>query len=228
MIVCLAGPSGSGKTTLAKALALHFGWDFRENSAGLIISRDHKEHLNKEYNYQGDWGQVKVINESHKNPEFGLYFQQSIMAARKAILISQQSTGKSAVYDRGPLDPIVFYLNQVVHNLSESYAENIITEATGLLRYVDLIIRVPLQNPSMEIEDNGSRVANWYFQAKIDMMYDLAINLVQQAAKTNPLIFTKHPTHVMRTTTWDWEVRLKECIQKIESLDRKQYMGKLL
>lgn len=217
MIVTLAGASGSGKTTLAKALAEHFNWEFRENSAGLIMDNHHKEYMKEHFFYHGGEGQARVINRSHANPEFGLYFQQSIVQARKMLMSNTVGANKNAVYDRGPLDPIVFYLNQMVHNFNEEMAESFFQSCIPGLRYVDLIIRVPLQNPDCKIEDNGSRVANWFFQQKIDTLYDSAIKIVASMSNLNPLIFEKKPIKVSRTTTWDWDKRLAECIKFIES-----------
>lgn len=214
MIVCLAGASGSGKTTLAKAIAKQLGWEFKENSAGLIIHRDAKEYMANEWGYEGNIGQVNVINRSHNQPLFGRYFQMAIMNARNQLMSSTLASGKNAVYDRGPLDPIVFYLNQVVHNFSEDEAERFFESCIPGLRKVDIIIRVPLQNPGKAIEDNGARVANWYFQEKIDCLYDLAIKKAELILTKDPF-YTK-PIHVFRTTTWDWDARLKECLDFIE------------
>ena len=217
MIVCLAGPSGSGKTTLAKALAEHFNWKFKENSAGLIISNTHKDYMAAQFGYNGDLGQAEVINKSHKDPLFGLYFQQTIVEARIKLLHDTLAMGKNAIYDRGPLDPIVFYLNQVVNNFDEKTADRFFESCMPGLRNVDLIIRVPLQNPNCEIENNGSRIANWYFQMKIDLLYDQAIHIASWMVKKNHLLFENKPIRVTRTSTWDWGKRLTECIKMIEA-----------
>jgi len=218
MIVTLAGASGSGKTTLAKALAEHFGWVFKENSAGLIIADGHKEYMKKTWGYDGNWGQARVINFSHHNPDFGGYFQWSIIAARRKLMLDTLASGKNAIYDRGPLDPIVFWMNQIAHNLPQEESQKVIEGSMQGMRCVDLIIRVPLQNPNQYIENNGSRVPNWFFQKKIDILYDLAIHEVGLMQLQNPLFFEKKPIHILRTSTWDWDVRLNECIKKIESI----------
>lgn len=223
MIVTLAGPSGSGKTTLAKALAEHFDWEFRENSAGLIMDKHHKEYMKEHFKYEGGEGQRNVINRSHSDPAFGLYFQQSIVQARKMLLSNTVGRSVNAVYDRGPLDPIVFYLNQCVHNFDEATAESFFNSCIPGLRYVNLIIRVPLQNPALEIENNHARVANWWFQQKIDKLYDLSLSIVGHMAKVNPLIFEKQPISVFRTSTWDWKKRLEECIASIEKVKKENY-----
>lgn len=219
MIITLAGASGSGKTTLAKALAEHFGWEFKENSAGLIINAQHKEYMAAHWGYNGNAGQVEVINKSHRDPTFGLYFQQSIVEARRRLMMSTATNHINAVYDRGPLDPIVFYLNQVVHNFSEQVAESFFESCIPGLREVNLVIRVPLQNPECVIENNDSRVANWYFQQKIDNLYDQAARIVDHLSYVHSELFMGHKIHIFRTTTWSWEQRLKECIMKIESLN---------
>lgn len=218
MIVTLAGASGSGKTTLAKALAKHFGWEFRENSAGLIIAQAHKDHMSKTWGYDGGWGQTKVINESTKDPNFGSYFQWAIQAARRNLVTQAEASGKNAIYDRGPLDPMVFWMNQVSHNLPQEETEKFFQACIPAMSKVDLVIRVLLQNPDKHIENNGSRVNNFYFQSKIDILYDLAIHHVARLQQENPVLLYNHKINIHRTSTWDWDTRLKECIKKIESI----------
>lgn len=218
MKVVIAGASGSGKTTLAKALAESLGWKFQENSAGLIISPKDKEEMHIHWGYTGNWGQQRVINSSSQWVGFGKYFQESVLRARKLLI---ESSGR-AVYDRSALDPIVFWLNQVVHNVSQEETEGFIHQCVSGLREVDLILRLPLQNPDKGIEDNGSRVNNWYFQRKVDSLFDLAIDLVLEVSLEHPEILGDHVIHICRCPSWDWVERLHWAKHMIES---KVYLG---
>lgn len=207
MKIVIAGASGSGKTTLARALAAHFSFQFVENSASLIMDPMWKEQLNMAYGYKGNWGQRKVINESHINPKFGRDFQVGILHARFMLA----NTYGNQIYDRSSLDPIVFYLNQVVHNDQQQVSEAFIRDCVRSLSNIDLILRIPLQNPNDEIENNESRVNNWFFQKKIDDLFDTAINL---AVKFKDELTGKE-VRVQRCPTWDWEERLnwaRHCI----------------
>lgn len=214
MKVVIAGASGSGKTTLAKALAEHYGWHFKENSAGLIMGNINKAVLEATHGYSGDWGQRKVINYSHGFPEFGRNFQQFIFEARKRLI---EYPG-NAIYDRSSLDPIVFYLNQVVHNDMQDDSEHFIHQCITGLRKVDLILRIPLQNPERCIEDNNSRVANYWFQRKIDTLFDLAIQLVLEENQRNPYLLDNHMIRIAHSPTWDWQERFNWAVGKIDQL----------
>lgn len=214
MKVVIAGASGSGKTTLAKSLASHFNWEFTENSAGLIMSNEDKMYLKERYGYHGDWGQRAVINISHKEPGFGKFFQEAILRARYRI----GERNADAIYDRSALDPIVFYLNQVVHNEVQDDSEHFIHKCIGGLRHVNLIIRLPLQNPQKTIENNGSRVDNWYFQRKIDYLFSLAIDLVKEEANANRYLLEHHKLSVATCPTWDWNDRFQWAVKQVQRL----------
>lgn len=219
MKVVIAGASGSGKTTLAKALAAHFGWTFQENSAGMIIDPADKQFLKDEYGYSGDMGQRSVINKSHREPAFGRDFQTAILNAR-CLLRSQPG---NMVYDRSSIDPLVFYLNQVVHNDIQEQSDKFLRACAGGIIGIDLVLRLPLQNPHKVIEDNNSRVANWFFQKKIDDLFDTSIQLIcHTLQKRHPIM---EPITFERCPTWDWHDRLEwavACVNRILMYNGKQ------
>jgi thymidylate kinase len=214
-IVC-AGPSGSGKTTLAKAIAKELNLKFIENSAGLVMLPEDKESLKNRYMYTGAHGQKGVINQSHLNPSFGFDFQYSILRARTKLLAENDNI----VLDRSPLDPIVFYLNQVAHNQTQFLSESFIESAAQIFLNSGIthLIRIPLLNPERTIEDDNSRVPNWYFQKKVDYLFDLAIELVGVYFEKNlNLEGTIHGKglslpKVHRVNTWDWERRFQTAL----------------
>lgn len=222
MKVAIAGASGSGKTTLAKALAAHFGWKFTENSAGLIIRPEDKEYLKDRYGYSGNWGQRTVINNSHKTPEFGRDFQRAILKARYLL----KDEPGNHVYDRSSIDPMVFFLNQIVHNETQAETEAFMESCIAGLSGIDLVLRLPLQNPSMIIEDNNSRVANWFFQYKIDHLFDASIELIcNPGGVISASRFRKSPITFERCPKWDWTARLEwavACVNRILMYNGKQ------
>lgn len=217
MIIAVSGPSGAGKTTLAQALAKYLGWDFQENSAGKIMRPEFKEEL-RDMGKPLNLGQKGTINFAHANPAGGKKFQEGILASRSDLFKSKVDAGINGVYDRSPLDPIVFYLNQVVHNETQEASEDFIHRCICSLRSVDLILRVPLQNPVKEIEYNGSRVNNWYFQKKIDQLFDTALELVVEENDKFPYLLNHHKLRVERCPTWDWNNRLEWAIHAANGL----------
>lgn len=222
MKVALAGASGSGKTTLGKEIAELLCLNFIENSAGLVISDKNKTNLAKNYDYVGNIGQVGVINLSHQQPNFGYDFQYYLLEARKQIMVE----GDNLVVDRSALDPVVFFLNQVVHNFPQEHCKTFIDQAADVFieSGITHLIRTPLQNPEMVIEDNGSRVANWYFQLKIDGLFDKAISLVNKRGwernnlqRDNPKFLLFKPITPYFTRSWDKDIRLKGVLEFLRS-----------
>lgn len=206
MKVVLAGASGSGKTTLAKAIGEALNLSFNENSAGLIISAQDKEYMKRQFGYEGNAGQRGVINKSHTNPQFGLYFQHAILEARKKLF----SAKDNMVLDRSPLDPIVFYLNQLVHNFSQQETDFFVEMCLDAIieARITHIIYTPLQNPKREIEDNDSRVANYYFQKKIDMLFGYVLELLKRRCIQMHVECPK----IHQTPCWDWDKRLSDSL----------------
>lgn len=217
MKVVLAGASGAGKTTLAKALAEHFSIPFVENSAGLILSQAAKDSLQFKWGYDGNWGQRKVINESHRNPEFGYDFQQWILKSRTELIGGYEN----GVFDRSPLDAMVFYMNQVVHNFSDISAKDFLNSCIYNFAKAGIthVIYVPLQNPGNTIENNGSRCDNFYFQSKVDLLFDWVVNKqffkgMQSINFVNPEKGNEDLTIKLHTVkTWDWQERKEAAIR---------------
>lgn len=214
--VVLAGASGSGKTTLAKGLAEHYGWVFEENSAGLIISDDDKHLLKTIHGYGGNWGQQKVINKSHEDMNFGTRFQNSVLNARYVLMHKYQD--EDCIFDRSSLDPIVFWLNQVSHNSTQEETEQFIQRCVAGMRDVDMVLRIPLQNPEQRIENNGSRVPNWYFQKKVDGLFDTACELVTLENQKSKYLLGGKVIRFTRCPGWDWNLRLSWAIQMVNRL----------
>jgi len=209
----MLGSSGAGKTTLAKAIAEKLGLQYVENSAGLILTKEAKNTLKQRYDYFGDAGQVGVINKSAAEPQFGVDFQEWILTSRSEILEMNQNI----ILDRSPLDPVVFWLNQVVHNTTQGETTEFITRCFRAMveSGVTHVIRVPLQNPNEEIENNGSRCHNWYFQKKIDLLFDLVLDWFNGWKNSDQVFMVNNEKPMIRThyvNTWDWENRLKQAL----------------
>lgn len=169
--IILCGPSGSGKTTLAKYISEIFDIPFIQGSASLIMKPEDQKELKDKYDYN-PVGHKNVVNLSSSNPQFGIDFQNKLLNNRIE-MFGNYPTG--FVTDRSPLDSVSYYLNQCVHNTTEEETEEFINKAKGLyeLAFTHLIY-VRCVNPH-EIEDNGSRIINKYFQKKVDAIFDYVL-----------------------------------------------------
>ena len=214
MKVVMLGASGAGKTTLAKKIAEKTGLKYIENSAGLILTGKAKERLQREYGYEGNLGQRGVINKSHLSVSFAVDFQDWVLKSRTELLQSNEDV----IIDRSPLDPTVFWLNQVVHNTAQDLTEGFLKLCFDSMfeSGVTHLIRVPLLNPEYTIEDNNSRVANWWFQKKIDLLCDFVIQQFNDY-KNRSIVSSVDPrpfqVRVHQVITWDLNQRVNQALQ---------------
>lgn len=170
MRIALCGPSGTGKTTLAEYISKeYFNTPFIQGSASLIMSNKTREELKQRFGYE-PLGHKNVVNMSSINPEFGMAFQEKLLDARLKRLVKEENF----VTDRSPIDNIVYYLTQCSHNSTEERTRLHITKALVLAEHLTHIINIRFVNPD-EIEDNGSRVTNKYFQGMVDSVFQTAI-----------------------------------------------------
>ena len=172
MRVALCGPSGTGKTTLAKFISEEFNIPFIKGSASLIMDAKTRKDLNERFGYEPT-GHQNVINESSKNPAFGIAFQKELLRCRTLIL--QQE--KSFITDRSPVDNIAYFLTQCSHNATEIETRGFINNCRELARHLTHIINIKVTNPE-GIEDNGSRVTNKYFQEMMDSVFQMVLNKI--------------------------------------------------
>jgi GTPase SAR1 family protein len=212
MKIVMAGPSGSGKTTLSKALAAHYGLEFTENSAGMVMLPEDKRDLKERWGYAGEAGQVGVINLSAEHPLFGFQFQEAILRARHH-LFTKSNTG---VFDRSPMDPMVFFMNQCVHNFSDQVTKNFLDKCADVFFQSGIthVIRIPNLNPR-EVEHDGSRCSNKFFQKKIDKLFDWAIDYLLEHHLRMPYNAKSEPIQFYKVDTWDWQLRLGRTVDFI-------------
>lgn len=163
--IAFTGASGSGKTTLVKWVSKE--WDiphFSGSSGDLKIESDKKYLLDK-YGFNGEAGHANVIQESHKNPEFG-YELQCMIQERRAELIRDHD---NFVTDRSPLDNWVYFLLQSAPYQTEEVVEQFMVKCLNAMMELDYVIYIPSLIP---IENNGSRVANLHYQRAVDAIFD--------------------------------------------------------
>lgn len=201
--IAFTGPSGTGKTTLAKYLSEKTGIPFLPSSAGFILSDESKRSLSDNHGYSGE-GHKNVIQLSMANPNFALEFQTRLLDDR----ISFLSDKPAFIVDRCEVDNMVYFLMQsAIHNTDEVNHE-FIKKAVGQLCKYDRVIYIPSTNPREEgIENNGSRVSNWYYQKVVTAVFDkVALSMIPQIAGEE-LGLTLPTLHVI--SWWDLEERKK-------------------
>lgn len=170
MRVALCGPSGTGKTTLAKYISEEFNLPFIQGSASLIMDEKTRKDLNERFNYEPT-GHKDVINQSSKNPEFGIAFQEELLNSR----INKLSPLQSFVTDRSSVDNIAYFLAQCSHNATEEQTAIHIVRATEFSNHITHFINIRVVN-ELGIEDNGSRVTNIYFQEMMGAVFQMVIH----------------------------------------------------
>ncbi len=157
--IAFSGPSGLGKSTLCKSISSNSDVQWLSTSAGHILSLLDKEDLEINYGYSGN-GHRAVINLSSQQPEFGKAFQE-LIRLRRAQQIFRNS---NFVIDRCPIDNVAYMLSQIGHNVSPDWIEAFIANSIEAYKELTHVIQIRYSADMPSIEDNGSRVANNYFQ----------------------------------------------------------------
>lgn len=160
--ITLTGPSGTGKSTLARHIHLSENTPYFEGSAGLTISDSDKLFLKANYGWKGD-GHKGVISLGVRKPFFGRDFQIALLRARFAKF---DNTDGEFITDRAIADNIAYFWAQVLPFVPQKDAENFLGEALEILNLTTThLIFIETTNPKDQgIEDNNSRIANWYYQ----------------------------------------------------------------
>ena len=181
MKVAMMGHSGSGKTTQCLLLNNRMGLAFTANSAGLIIPAVVQQKLHNKYGWSQS-GHADVIRLSNINPGFGLDFQDAVLEARTNFIMDNDDF----IIDRSPVDNVTYFLLQASHLQSERSCQKFIE--TAQYAYRKLTHVVLLSNPSGEIEDNGSRVANSVYQGMVASVFNYVFEKYFKGLEKGPKV----------------------------------------
>lgn len=201
MKIAFTGASGSGKTTLVKHVSKELGIPHFSGSSGDLKIDSDKKYLFDKYGFSGEAGHLNVIQESHKNPEFGFELQCMIQE-RRAELIRDHD---NLITDRSPLDNWVYFLLQSAPYQTDEVVEEFMEKCINAMRSLDFVIYIPSMIP---IENNGSRVTTLHYQRAMDSIFNKYWLEFKIRLETNGPVMSKIETSYLDT--------------------RKQLIGKLL
>lgn len=202
MKVAFSGASGSGKTTLVQFVAETMGLTHISGSAGDVKKPIDKLYIDELYDYPGG-SHSGVIRFSALNPEYGIQNQQILQIRRKELIMNNTNF----VTDRSPADNVTYFINQCGFHpmVTDQMTELFMAEALEAWEELTHVIYVESVQPN-EVERNGNRIANRFYQKAIDAQFKYWINN----------FFLKHSVdgpEVMVIDYWDLDQRKENVIK---------------
>jgi deoxyadenosine/deoxycytidine kinase len=173
MRVAFTGPSGSGKTTLVQYVQEKYQLPWYNGSSGVVKSEEQNAFLMASGLAVGE-GHARVIQTGHMNPYAAKLNQRAILYSRIEKFKMAAQAEESFVTDRSLFDNIVYYIMQASLYETEQDTEQFIREALSAMMYLTHIIFIPTAIP---VENNGSRVANWYYQRAVNSIFQEVLKM---------------------------------------------------
>jgi deoxyadenosine/deoxycytidine kinase len=205
--VAFTGSSGSGKTTLVTYVAEKLGLRHISGSAGDVKQEGDKMLLDEIYQYPGG-GHVGVIRYSALNPEYGLMNQKLLQMRRSEIIFNNTNF----VTDRSPIDNMTYMINQVGYHphVTDAICEEFLKDCMKAFEELTHLIYVKAVQPK-EVEFNGSRVANSFYQRAIDAQFDYWLKRFDKSSLA--------PPEILVIDYWDLERRKKEVLKFLDYVE---------
>jgi len=207
MKVAFTGTSGSGKTTLCKWVAQEFGLKHISSSAQDLFTAKDKDMLNGLFGYTG-LGHANVIRMSANDYSFGHAFQTVLLARRMELI----DDNHNFVTDRSPVDNMTYFVNQVgMHKeFTNAVGLEFFRACIGAYSKLTHLVYVRATQPELEVEDNGSRVANGIYQTAIDAQFRAWLDRFIAVKKIE--LLSRGPK-VLVIDYWDLKKRKEELYQ---------------
>jgi gluconate kinase len=201
MKVAFSGSSGSGKTTLVTFVSEALKLKHISGSAGDVKTEGDKMIVDEAFKYPGG-GHAGVIRYSALNPEYGLMNQTLLKLRRKELVMNNDNF----VTDRSPADNLTYMVNQVAYHpmITDAMVEEFARDCQQAWDELTHVIYVKAVQPK-EVERNGSRIANSWYQKAIDAQFELWINYFMKNSQAGP--------EVMIIDYWDLEKRKEEVLK---------------
>lgn len=204
--IAFSGSSGSGKTTLVTFLAEKCNLTHISGSAGSVKKEGDKMLIDDVLQYPGG-GHVGVIRYSALNPEYGLLNQKMLQMRRRELIMENEDF----VTDRSPIDNLTYMINQCGYHpmVTDAMVEEFAKDCLFAWEELTHVIYVKAVQPK-EVEVNGSRVANAWYQKSIDAQFEYWLrNYFMKNSIDGP--------KVLIIDYWDLDKRKKEVIEFINS-----------
>lgn len=190
MRIALCGASGSGKSTLARWMSDKYRIPYMENSAGLILPPEVQERFVNIYGWTKS-GHSDVIRLGNINPNFAIEFQQELLKVRSRFIWDTEEF----IFDRSPVDNLAYFLLQCGHLAPPAVTHDHIIQCLGAITPIDVVIFLHTSTEPGNVENNGSRVANWDYQKMVTSVFKHVLEFYMPHIKRIEL------------PMWDYETR---------------------
>lgn len=180
--IAFSGTSGSGKTTLVTWLAKLTELTHISGSAGDVKNEGDKMIIDEMMKYPGG-GHVGVIRYSALNPEYGMLNQKLLQMRRSEII----HNNTNFITDRSPADNLTYMINQVGYHpmVTDDIIAEFAKDCQKAWDELTHVIYVKAVQPA-EVERNGSRVANSWYQKSVDAQFEYWINYLNKNSLAGP------------------------------------------
>lgn len=185
MKIAFTGPSGSGKTTLVKHVQEKYSLPWINGSSGGLKNPLSNSVLAEAGLVVGK-GHLQVIQSGHANPKVAIKNQRLILEERVKFF----QLNPSFVTDRSTIDNWVYYATQCSLYEKEGVSKDFLNFCIEGLSELDYVFFIPCGIP---IEDNGSRIPNYWYQHTISSVFRGAISLFREQAHKKTRIIEIHP-----------------------------------
>lgn len=203
--VAFSGSSGSGKTTLVEWVSETLGLKHISGSAGDVKNEGDKLILDDIFRYAGG-GHVGVIRYSALNPEYGIVNQKLLQMRRSELIFNNDNF----ITDRSPADNLTYMINQTAYHpmVTDQMVEEFAKDCQKAWDQLTHVVYVKAVQP-VEVERNGSRVSNRWYQKAIDAQFELWINYLDLNSLYGP--------KVLIIDYWDLDLRKKRVREFLNS-----------
>lgn len=205
--IAFSGSSGAGKTTLVEYISGLSGIKHISGSSGQLKTEGDKLFVSR-MGYPGG-GHSGVIRYSALNPEYGIA-NQKLLQLRRAQMIADN---EEFITDRSPIDNFAYFVNQVGYHpmVDDIMTESFLGDCLAAWENLDYVVFVKAVQPR-EVERNGSRVANRYYQKAIDAQFEYWLKFFQETSMDGP--------EVLIIDYWDLDQR-KEAVINFLGLENE-------
>jgi hypothetical protein len=201
--IVISGASGTGKTTLAYWTAKHYNIPFISTSAkNLWAKHGIKTHQ-------------ELITKGEQDFQWGIDFQFELLEYRLQVT----SKLDEWVSDRGPLDNIVYFLNQNSQNADKDTTLTYLTRALDFMRIKQthqIMLAFSKEIPLETKGNDGMRITNPYYQYMIDAIYQRVMETYIPQVKVRTMV----------VPFWDFEQRKTETLKFLSDLIMPGQNGK--